>query len=102
MDWVMLDEKLLQLSSTYLDFVNLCSDSSKLALKDAVMVPLGKLQHLRQKNEEKMLKMLCKARAQQPPSQDTMDCEMPSEHQHISKAAPLPLQQMESTANAPM
>jgi len=102
MDWMMLDEKLQQLSSTYLDFVNLCSDSSKLELKEAMMVPLSQLQHLRRKNEEKMLKMLCEARTQQPPSQDTTDSEMPSEQQLISKAMPLPLQQMESTANGPV
>lgn len=57
-NWKLLDEKLQQLSLVYLDFANVCSDSSALALKQAITLSSSQLQILRQTNDEKLIKLV--------------------------------------------
>lgn len=54
----MLDEMLRQLSSVSLEFADVCSEPSALALKQAITLSSDRLQVLHRENDEKLMKLV--------------------------------------------
>lgn len=54
----MLDEMLRQLSSVSLEFADVCSEPSALALKQVITLSSDRLQVLHRENDEKLMKLV--------------------------------------------